>query len=96
MSDDIIFGGTAPECGRCGTEMEFDECAECGGEGGFDAYEQDPLWYNEGDITACTMCDGMGGWWTCGSDPDWCDAHPIEGREDVKRGTIIKQDEATP
>jgi hypothetical protein len=37
-----------------------DNCWNCGGEGYFDAYEQDALWYEPGNLIACNECDGRG------------------------------------
>ena len=52
-------------CGRCrccSVSREWTDCLECGGEGGFDAYEEDPIWYEPGDLAPCGLCAGMGGW----------------------------------
>lgn len=35
-------------------------------EGYFDAYEKDPLWYDEGDMEKCSACGGEGGFTVCG------------------------------
>jgi len=35
-------------------------CGDCGGEGEVDRYEEDPLWYDEGDMYPCHMCEGRG------------------------------------
>jgi len=35
-------------------------------DGYFDGYEEDPLWYDEGDMETCTICGGEGGWAVCG------------------------------
>lgn len=45
---------------------EWVDCWNCGGTGGFDGYEYDPLWYDEGDTIRCDICCGKGGWWVCG------------------------------
>lgn len=34
-------------------------------DGYFDGYEDDPLWYNPGDLEVCTACKGEGGWPVC-------------------------------
>ena len=34
-------------------------------EGYFDGYEDDPLWYDEGDLIRCEECRGKGGWPVC-------------------------------
>jgi hypothetical protein len=35
-------------------------------DGYFDGYEEDPLWYDPGDMECCTVCGGAGGWAVCG------------------------------
>ena len=35
-------------------------------DGYFDGYEEDPLWYDEGDMETCDICGGEGGWTVCG------------------------------
>jgi hypothetical protein len=35
-------------------------------DGYFDAYEDDPLWYDEGEMEVCSECGGQGGWTVCG------------------------------
>jgi len=35
-------------------------------DGYFDGYEEDPLWYDEGDMETCAACNGEGGWVVCG------------------------------
>jgi hypothetical protein len=37
--------------------------------GYFDGYEDDPLWYNPGDVIVCSVCHGTGGW-PCPMCPD--------------------------
>jgi hypothetical protein len=55
----------AMTCALCDCEMEWYDCSACGGEGGHDGYEDDPLWYNPGDIVPCCQCGGEGGTWWC-------------------------------
>ncbi len=62
--DDVTFG-EGPACPVCGEEMAWADCWNCGGEGSFDGYEQDPLWYDQGDEIVCPHCDGKGGWYIC-------------------------------
>ena len=38
----------------------YDDCWQCGGEGWFDGYEEDPLWYEPGDLYMCPECRGRG------------------------------------
>jgi hypothetical protein len=52
-------------CPVCGDELEWTDCWSCGGEGEFDGYEEDPLWYDEGDMIPCPECNGAGGWREC-------------------------------
>jgi hypothetical protein len=47
-----------PSCGSSHTHSR--DCWNCGGEGGFDAYDDDPFWYEPGDIETCDMCCGNG------------------------------------
>lgn len=57
-------------CPRCKTEMEWAECTALSCEDGWiDGYEDDPLWYEPGEMERCSECDGKGGWWFC---PDNC------------------------
>lgn len=48
------------DCPNCGHECFTRSCSECGGEGGRDGYEEDPLWYDPGDIIPCDWCRGQG------------------------------------
>jgi len=52
-------------CAACGGECEWTECNACCGEGGHDGYEDDPLWYQPGEIATCCQCNGAGGDWWC-------------------------------
>ena len=54
-----------PCCPRCGMELDWTDCDACGGEGEFDAYEDDPMWYDPGDTEPCHQCGGLGGWYIC-------------------------------
>lgn len=47
-------------CPNCGHQCFCRTCGDCGGEGGHDGYEQDPLWYDQGDMIPCDMCHGFG------------------------------------
>lgn len=64
--DDLQDIGMGPECPRCGNATDWLPCWNCGGDGGFDGYDDDPLWYDEGDVIVCGHCHGTGGWWMCG------------------------------
>lgn len=47
-------------CPNCRNPTFTITCSECGGEGGHDGYEEDPLWYDEGEIIPCDWCRGEG------------------------------------
>ena len=36
------------------------DCAFCGGDGWIDGYEDDPLWYEPGEMARCASCNGSG------------------------------------
>lgn len=57
--------GMGPYCPKCHTPTDWLRCWNCGGEGGHDGYDEDPLWYDEGDVIPCGECHGKGGWWRC-------------------------------
>lgn len=70
-----------PSCGRCGSSVGWEDCDQCNGTGCRDA---DDDFSNE----ECDVCDGEGGWYLCLSSAEWCNANPLDGRADVKRGEI--------
>lgn len=42
---------------------EFDgdfDCLFCGGDGWLDGYDEDPLWYEPGEMERCASCGGSG------------------------------------
>jgi hypothetical protein len=47
-------------CPNCGHECFSRTCSDCGGDGGHDGYEEDPLYYDPGDMIPCDMCRGKG------------------------------------
>ncbi len=47
-------------CPNCDHACFTRSCSDCGGDGWHDAYELDPLWYDEGDTIPCDMCQGNG------------------------------------
>src|SRR5688500_16388028 len=50
-------------CEHCEEPLEWEDCDLCGGEGEFDwerLQEEDPLWYQPGDVEKCTQCGGAG------------------------------------
>ena len=64
-------------CGRCGSSLSWDRCGACEA-CGYTADDPDP---------GCPACDGHGFAPTCVSSPEWCEAHPLDGCEDVERHT---------
>lgn len=36
------------------------DCAFCGGDGWIDGYEDDPLWFELGEMELCASCGGSG------------------------------------
>lgn len=66
MADDYLEQWEEPAiCPSCKWELGWTDCDACGGEGEYDAYETDPLWYDEGDTEDCHQCGGTGGWYVC-------------------------------
>lgn len=54
-------------CPKCGHEPIYRrDCTDCD-DGYHDLYEEDPLWYNEGDTEECEHCNGYGGHVWCPS-----------------------------
>ena len=67
------------ECQKCGCSAYWYDCSNCGGKGYHDdLWEQDPLWYDEGDTETCDWCKGEGGHWHCPS----CDKTKKKGGDD--------------
>lgn len=65
-------------CPRCGGDVEWQECEEIDcDDGQVSLYEEDPLWYDEGDTEPCQTCDGQGGWWHCVNTREWCVANAL-------------------
>lgn len=52
-------------CQVCGHPTEWESCWSCFGTGEHDLYDQDPIYYDEGDTEWCDVCRGEGGWHTC-------------------------------
>ena len=78
------------QCARCGSSVTYEDCTNCGGEGvtDHDCGEDCCCCLYPEDNVPCDICDGEGGWWQCLSSPEYCEAHPLPGREKVKRGAI--------
>lgn len=62
---DMDAGSQGPACKVCGNDLWWEECGACGGEGDYDLYDEDPLYYDEGDTGPCPQCGGTGGWYIC-------------------------------
>lgn len=56
-----------PTCPTCGSDdVEWERCWHCGGEGEFDAHDEDPVNYAEGEeYERCSECGGSGGYLVC-------------------------------
>lgn len=52
-------------CSKCNVEATWIDCWNSCDDGYFDGYEEDPLWYDDGDLVPCSVCYGRGGWWGC-------------------------------
>lgn len=52
-------------CALCHHEMEWEECHSVCDDGYFDGYEDDPIYYQPGEMIACSNCRGEGGTWWC-------------------------------
>ena len=68
------------QCARCGSTLEWELCSACDGEGitgPGELYEQDPLWYDPGDMKPCGECGGQGGHY-------WCDTKECPTNEGYK------------
>lgn len=73
------------QCARCGASTDQVDCDRCHGEGW---YEGDRFGWDEGEFITCEECHGRGFFQVCGNDYEWCEAHPMSGRENMKRGLI--------
>ena len=67
-----LFRGTAYRgcdgavtCVLCHCEMDGDLCDSCCGDGFYDGYDDDPLWYDQGELVTCENCGGRGMLWFC-------------------------------
>lgn len=55
-----------PKHGDVGDNTAWVPCWDGCDEGWFDGYEEDPLWYDRGEVYMCRECHGNGGWTVCG------------------------------
>jgi hypothetical protein len=78
------------QCARCGSSLGFEDCSQCDGDGfiGHDCGEDSCFCRLPQDNIPCNWCAGTGGYGVCISGEDWCQAHPMSGREETKRGTV--------
>ena len=55
-----------PGASNADDDVDFDDepsdgdCFHCGGEGWIDGYDEDPLWFNPGELERCASCGGSG------------------------------------
>ncbi len=74
------------QCARCGSSCDWERCCQC-----TDGYMEDD-WgddvVEEIHLVACQWCKGHGGWMRCLSSSQYCEANPLEGRAEVRRGQI--------
>ena len=77
-------------CARCGSSVVDVSCYNCGGDGELGSNCIDDMCHGgeciHGDSgqVRCDICRGEGGWSRCASSREWCEAHPMEGRENIK------------
>ncbi len=64
-------------CKLCGYECDWQECYAGCDDGYFDGYEEDPLWYDYGELVPCNECGGHGGSY-------WCDNKECKTAEITK------------
>lgn len=61
----MVIDYSEPCCKLCGAILEWEDCWNNCDEGYFDMYEEDPEWYDYGDVEKCAECHGKGGYWVC-------------------------------
>jgi hypothetical protein len=78
------------QCARCGSSAIWTDCEYCCGEGftDHDCGEDCCVCQHPENNVRCDICRGDGGWLMCASDKEWCDAHPLDGRAHIGRGTF--------
>ena len=52
-------------CAICGSFMFWEDCWNGCEDGYLDCFEEDPMWYDEGDVRICDVCEGKGGFYIC-------------------------------
>ena len=57
---------TCPKHGEVTHQTAWVSCYAGCDEGYFDAYDEDPLWADPGDLEVCSECRGAGGFVVCG------------------------------
>lgn len=77
------------QCARCGSSIASEHCVDC--EDGFcdhDCGEDYCCCADPERNVPCDTCRGQGVVHQCLSSHAWCNANPLPGREDIKRGQI--------
>lgn len=75
-------------CARCGSSCCWVDCWNGCEDGYLNRFEEDPLWFDDEYDQPCDACQVCGGWNVCCSGEEWCEANPLPGREEIKRGQI--------
>ena len=78
-----------PRCARCGRDVDREHCDHC--EDGYSDHEcgEDTCCCLRPELNVpCEICEGKGGWWRCMQSGDWCEAHPLPGRDHIRRGEV--------
>lgn len=57
---EVWEGEGEKQCPICFHNLWHSHCWNGCDEGLFDGYEEDPLWYDEGEFYACYICNGTG------------------------------------
>jgi hypothetical protein len=76
------------QCARCGGSTEWIDCTEWDCEDGHREEDWGDDVVSDMELVVCSVCKGYGGWNNCGNSPEWCNANPLPGREEIKRGEI--------
>jgi len=74
-------------CAMCGSDVEWSDCYAGCEDGYFDGYEEDPLWYDYGELVPCHGCNGRGGSYWCPNKE--CDFHEIRRIVSQSRFTTV-------